>query len=97
VDVPALGVAAALGERIPPQPAPRTGLRYVSAGDEVRDLFGRPPDGGRATPVREVVADIVRGAVSPNAVLDPPLRDPLWIGADILNAARDRARRILRP
>ena len=97
VDVPALGVAAALGERIPPADPPPTGLRYVSVGDEVRDLIDRPPPGGRQTPAREVVRDILRGAARRGAILDPPLTDPLWIPADLMAAGRSLARRVLRP
>ena len=95
LDVPALGVAAALGRPLPPMGPPATGLRYVSVGDEVRDIL-TPAANGQRTPVREVVADIARGAVSRRAMLDPPLSDPLWIAADLFAGAKGLARRVLR-
>jgi hypothetical protein len=94
VDVPALGVAAALGERIPPAPPPPAGLRYVSVGDEVRDLVTRTAPGAPRVPARTVVRDIVRAAVGRGAVLDPPITDPLWIPADLKAAAKSGARRL---
>lgn len=95
LDVPALGVAAALGESVPPFTyAP--GLRYVSVGDEVKGLGDRtPPEAGGASR-REVARDILRGAVGRGAMLDPPLSDPLWAAADLTSAARRTARRVRR-
>ena len=95
VDVPALGVAAALGERIPDAPPPPTGLRYVSVGDEVRDLVTRSTPGAPHASPREVARDIVRGVTGRGTVLDPPLTDPLWIAADLAAAGRGLARRLL--
>ena len=95
VDVPALGVAAAVGERIPPAPPPPTGLRYVSAGDEVRALVTRRRPGAPVVRARTVVGDLVRAAAGRGAVLDPPLSDPLWIPADLTAAAKGAARRLL--
>ena len=95
VDVPALGVAAALGERIPDAPPPPTGLRYVSVGDEVRDLVTRSTPGAPHASPREVARDIVRGVTGRGTVLDPPLTDPLSIAADLAAAGRGLARRLL--
>jgi hypothetical protein len=43
-----------------------------------------------------VVRDIVRGAGAHGAMLDPPLRDPLWIATDLGTGAKNRARRVAR-
>lgn len=90
LDLPALGVAAALGGALPEQ-HPAAGLRYVSLGDELRAMWR----GGDGPSSREVALDVVRGALSRRAMLDPPLRDPLWIGSDLVAGARRSARRAL--
>ena len=93
LDVPALGVAAALGESVRPFTY-RPGLRYVSIGDEVKGLGDHTPaEAGGATRA-EVGRDILRGVLGRGTMIDPPLTDPLWIGSDLLAAARRTARRI---
>ena len=93
LDVPALGVAAALGATVPPFTY-TPGLRYVSIGDEVKALGDRtPPEAGGAGR-GEVARDILRAALTRGTMLDPPLNDPLWIGADLMSAARHAARRM---
>jgi hypothetical protein len=93
LDLPRRGVDAALGRPLPPVDPPRPGLRYVSLGDEIRLLLGGR-DGG--PPPRRIARDIVQGALSSTAMLDPPLRDPIWIGVDLTAGARNRARRAVR-
>ncbi|HTI34622.1 MAG TPA: hypothetical protein VL422_13155 [Miltoncostaea sp.] len=95
LDMPARGVDAVLGLPLPPVPPPGPALGYVSVGDEVRMMLhgdgnGAGPGAGR------VVRDIVRGAVAHGAMLDPPLRDPLWIATDLGTGAKNRARRVAR-
>lgn len=93
LDVPALGVAAALGATVPPFTyAP--GLRYVSIGDEVKALGDRAPRQAGGASRAEIAGDILRGALTRGTMLDPPLSDPLWIGADLMSAARGAVRRI---
>jgi hypothetical protein len=43
-----------------------------------------------------VARDIVQAAIAPSAVLDPPLRDPLWIATDLGTGMRNTARRAVR-
>jgi len=93
LDLPAHGVAVALGGPLPPVRPPAVGLRYVSIGDEVRSMLGR---GNGGPPAREVARDLMRGAFSSGAMLDPPLSDPLWISSDLAAGARSAARRAVR-
>jgi hypothetical protein len=81
VDVPALAVEAALGGRVPSRPRPgAAGLRYLSLVDELR-AGGSP-------------RELAGAALSRRAVLDPPPRDPLWVPARALAAARRAVRRV---
>lgn len=82
LDLPAAGVAAALGRTWGSRDLPtRPGLRYLSIVDELRSLGqGRRPSGA-------TVAS--RGST----MLDPPLRDPLWIGEKAVDAAGRALRR----
>jgi predicted ATP-grasp superfamily ATP-dependent carboligase len=83
LDLPALGVEAALGGAVGTGAASGgAGLRYVSLVDELR--------------ARGPARDLAAAALSRRTVLDPPPSDPLWIPARVVAAGRSRARRVLR-
>jgi len=94
LDLPALGVRAAMGEPLPETVRPfRMGLRYVSLGDELRAITGRGEGPG---PTRRAAAlELARAIASPRTLVDPPLRDPLWLPALAAEPARRVARRAL--
>jgi carbamoyl-phosphate synthase large subunit len=93
LDLPALGLAAALGLPLGPARRARGGFRYVSLVDELRAAReeGRTPPGRR-----RVLGELAEAAVSPRALLDPPLRDPLWVVPLARSVVPDPARRAVR-
>jgi biotin carboxylase len=91
LDVPALGVDAALGRPLELPAGLSRPVRYVSLVDELRGM--RSEAGPRP---RTVVRELVGAAVSRDAVLDPPLTDPLWAPARMASASRDRIKRAVR-
>lgn len=84
LDLPALGLAAALGRPWAPPRALRP-VRYVSLVDELRALWAGPREGRRAA------LATLRAAAGADG-LDPPPRDPLWI----LDQAEEGGRRTVR-
>jgi hypothetical protein len=92
LDLPALGLAAALGRpwgRLPPAPQP--GVRYVSLVDELRAMRGSARRG--PSPSRWAVArDLVSACISRRHVLDPPPHDLFWVPQTLGAAARAQAR-----
>jgi biotin carboxylase len=88
LDVPALGLAAAIGR---PWGAPRTfrGVSYLWLEAELRHLgHERHPLGA--------VAGMVRAARRPGAVVDPSPADPFWVASRGAHAARNAFRRARR-
>lgn len=96
LDLPALGVAAGLGLPLGP-PAPiRGGGRYLSLVDELRALRHRRDARPGDPSALWILHDIAEGVVSRRVLLDPPLRDPLWIGPQIRAHVPGWARRAIR-
>jgi len=96
IDLPALGAIAALGRPLPPaRRRPRTGLRYVSLVDELRGIATPAPGSGPSRGT--AAAELARAVASPGTLVDPPLRDPLWVPPYALAAARRVARRVSAP
>lgn len=88
LDLPRLGVAAALGR--PEAVGARSAgpFVYVAADRELAAL--RDPDDGESA--AGIALGLVRAAASPRTVLDPPLRDVLWAAG----IAGRGARRVVR-
>jgi predicted ATP-grasp superfamily ATP-dependent carboligase len=91
LDVPALGVDAALGRPLGLPSELRPGVRYVSLVDELRAMRSS----SEPRPAR-VARELVGAAVSRTWVLDPPLSDPLWAPARVAAASRERIRQAAR-
>ena len=96
LDLPALGLAAGLGLPIGPPAPVRGGWRYLSLVDELRALrhaeAAPPGSPGRG----RIARDLLAGALSRRVILDPPLRDPLWVVPLLRARAPERARRAVR-
>ena len=86
LDLPRLGVEAALGAPAPAAApaARRRPVRYVSLLDEVRGL-AEDPRAARRRALRHLVA----AAAGIRPLLDPPLWDPLWIPRELAALARN--------
>jgi predicted ATP-grasp superfamily ATP-dependent carboligase len=94
LDLPAAGLAAALGLPLGPERPVGGGFGYLSLVDELRAArqARRAPPGSPSA--RQVVREVVAAAVSPRVLVDPPITDPLWIPPVLSAAARSRARRL---
>jgi len=92
LDVPRLGVAAALGLAVPGEEPGARSITYIRPDAElaalVHELLGR----GTGEPRRRIAARLALGILSPTHMLDPFPLEPFWLGSRLARQPRRLAR-----
>jgi predicted ATP-grasp superfamily ATP-dependent carboligase len=93
LDVPRLGVAAALGLAVAEEETPCRSVTYVRTDGELRALVHELLGRGMGERARGIAARLALGVVSPVHMLDPLPLEPFWLGSRLARRATRLARR----
>jgi predicted ATP-grasp superfamily ATP-dependent carboligase len=98
LDVPALGVAAALGLAVPDPDRARCSrsITYVCTDGELRALRDELVGRGAGEGPRRIAARIAAGTLAPRHMLDPSPLEPFWLGSRLARRAMTPMRRVAR-
>jgi hypothetical protein len=93
LDVPRLGVAAALGLAVPDEERPCRSITYVGTDGELRALARELTGRGTGEPPGRIAARLALGVLAPTHMLDPFPLEPFWLGSRLARRATRLARR----